>query len=756
MKLGSLAVDLGAQAQELDLLADAQAVELLAGWMQVAPADLPASARALVQACGHLPLALAMVGAMLRSHPDRIDAVLDSLRRADLRRLQRRLPDYPHPDLMRAMSVSIDALDARARQAYTSLVVFRPGTPIPEQALACFWQDDHLDEADTQHMVDLLIDRSLVRRVARGQVQLHDLQRAYLVGLCTDPAAQHHRLVEAYRWRCGGRWADGPDDAYFFQQLPFHLAQVGAGDELRPLLLDLGWLQAKLDALRRSSPPLPAAEVARDFDFVATPDPTVSTLRRIVGQTLHALDQGAPVAAQLLARLEPAGDAELQSLLAAARRWRGPAWLEPVAPSLQQPQPLQRTYQAMTRAVTEIELLEPEGHVVCGSLDMFDNIAVIDLATGKVQRTLSDPAVRYADTWDGEAGIVALALSADHRWLLTRAEHERGVKVWDFAAGTVRGLLDCREAVEAIVTPSQPDRAVSIAGNRLQLWDLAAMRCIVEIEGLPSKRMAGARVIPNQLSSVAVDEQAEYAVAGDHEGQLLLFDLHSGRLLKHVPAHAGWVKAVAIDRASGLVLSGSYGKKEPGIRLWRLFDLAPKGALPNRGASIGHVRVGKQTVVSAGDDHLAVWNLHTRKPITRYDRQGEKITDLALSADGRAVAGYLDGTVKVWSTAKPTRAKADRYRGHRSPIDHLVVTPDGTLVASSAWDDPDILLWDTATGVPCARLLLQRQDQVLGQNRHPVFAALAVAHHDLAPLKAEILDAQTQAFQNPHTRAVEQ
>ena len=526
-----------------------------------------------------------------------------------------------------------------------------------------------------------------------------------MAGLCAEPEALHHQLVEAYRGRCRGRWPDGPDDGYFFQQLPYHLAQVGARDELHRLLLELDWLQAKLDALRRSSPPLPAAELFMDFDLAGRTDPQLSTVQRILGQSLHALDEGAPVAAQLLARMAPAGEPGLESLQAAAHRWRGGDWLEPVAPALQQPQPLERTYLAMARAVTEIELLEPEGQVVCGSLDMYDNIAVVDLATGAVLRRLSDPAVRYADTWDGEAGIVAMALSADHRWLLTCAEHERGVKVWDFAAGTVRGHLECPAGVEAIVAPKQPDLAVSIAGNTLQLWDLAAMRCLVEVQGLPSTRTSGAHVIPNQLSSVAIDEQAEYAAAGDHEGQLLLFDLHSGRLLKHAPAHGGWVKAVAIDRPSGLVLTGSWGKDEAGIRLWRLFDLAPQGVLPDPSASIDHIRVGNDSrnIVSADDDQLTVWDLHTRKPVARHDRQGS-ITDLALSADGRAVAAYIDGTVKVWRTADFTRAGSDRGPRHRTPIDHLVVTADGTHIASSARDDPDILLWDTRTGQPCWRL----------------------------------------------------
>ena len=56
-------------------------------------------------------------------------------------------------------------------------------------------------------------------------------------------AGLHAELVEAYRARCPDGWHSGPDDGYFFQHLPYHLAEAGRVDERRALLFDYRWLR---------------------------------------------------------------------------------------------------------------------------------------------------------------------------------------------------------------------------------------------------------------------------------------------------------------------------------------------------------------------------------------------------------------------------------------------------------------------------------------------------------------------------------
>ncbi len=50
----------------------------------------------------------------------------------------------------------------------------------------------------------------------------------------------------------------------------------------------------------------------------------------------------------------------------------------------------------------------------------------------------------------------------------------------------------------------------------------------------------------------------------------------------------------------------------------------------------------------------------------------------------------------------------------------------------------------------------QRLDQLARQHRHPVLAALAVAHQQLGALEIHVFDAQPHHLHQPHTAAVEQ
>jgi hypothetical protein len=202
----------------------------------------------IAEECGNLPLALAMVGAMVHGRPDRWANALHRLRSADLDKIRQQFPDYPYPDLLRAIQVSVQALEPEVQARYLDLAVFPEDTPIPQAALQTFWTTEGLDEYDVQDVLHALVDRSLARRDEAGCLTLHDLQYDYVRQQTDDLPALHQRLLRAYAAHCPAGWPSGPDDSYYFQHLAYHLIQAGRAGELRELLLDFDWLQAKLEA----------------------------------------------------------------------------------------------------------------------------------------------------------------------------------------------------------------------------------------------------------------------------------------------------------------------------------------------------------------------------------------------------------------------------------------------------------------------------------------------------------------------------
>src|SRR5262249_3854618 len=71
--VAGIAVSVGAQKTELNVLTEEQALDLVSLWSDSPESKLPPQAFQIVRECGYLPLALSMVGAQLRGKPDRWD-----------------------------------------------------------------------------------------------------------------------------------------------------------------------------------------------------------------------------------------------------------------------------------------------------------------------------------------------------------------------------------------------------------------------------------------------------------------------------------------------------------------------------------------------------------------------------------------------------------------------------------------------------------------------------------------------------------
>jgi hypothetical protein len=141
-------VGLGAEEHRIGVLYTSDALKMLAEWVgQRSPDKLPAEAAEVARECGYLPLALAMIGAMIRLRPTAWKDAIRHLKSADLGAIKRNFPGCPYPDLLRAIEVSVEALEPADRERYLDLAVFPEDQPIPEEALRLFW---NLDEVDTR------------------------------------------------------------------------------------------------------------------------------------------------------------------------------------------------------------------------------------------------------------------------------------------------------------------------------------------------------------------------------------------------------------------------------------------------------------------------------------------------------------------------------------------------------------------------------------------------------------------------------
>jgi hypothetical protein len=102
--------------------------------------------------------------------------VLRLLRTADLARIKAQFPNYPHTDLLRAIQVSVDALDEQTRQRYLKFAVLLEDMAARPAAQQGLWG---VNEGDALATSEQLMGLSLAQRDGDG-IRLHDLQLDYV------------------------------------------------------------------------------------------------------------------------------------------------------------------------------------------------------------------------------------------------------------------------------------------------------------------------------------------------------------------------------------------------------------------------------------------------------------------------------------------------------------------------------------------------------------------------------------------------
>jgi hypothetical protein len=184
----SIAAAVGAREYVADLLTEEQSREVLARWSGTEAAKLPTISTELIQECGRLPLALSMVGAMLRGKPPAMwRRVHDLLRHADLERIKAQFPGYAYPNVLRAIQVGVDALNDTPLERYVALAVLPEEMAAAPQVQQCLWG---VDEGEAVETAEQFVSRSLAQRdQPEGGIRLHDLQLDYVRAQYPDKEA---------------------------------------------------------------------------------------------------------------------------------------------------------------------------------------------------------------------------------------------------------------------------------------------------------------------------------------------------------------------------------------------------------------------------------------------------------------------------------------------------------------------------------------------------------------------------------------
>ncbi|MGD0973463.1 MAG: NB-ARC domain-containing protein [Candidatus Korobacteraceae bacterium] len=685
----SIAAALGAREHLADLLTPEKAREVFARYSGVTAEQQPPEAARLIEHCGRLPLALAMIGAMLRAKPAAYwKHVLGLLQNADLGRIRAQFPNYPHADLLKTIQVSVEALEPEERRCYLALAVL-----LEDMAAAPLLQQDlwNADSGTALATAEKLVSLSLAQREADG-IRLHDLQIDYVRAQYPNREALN---VILGAMRLSANVVAG-DPAQFVSQmvgrlLPYqHLPAItqfaATVAEGAPSL----WLRPMKPAL---FPPGTA--------LICTLEGHTSGVR---GVALSADGKSAVSASEdhTLKVWDVESGRIINTLDGHSSGVRG------VALSADGRRAVSAS-EDKTLKVWDVE----SGHVIRTLEGHYSGVQCVALsADGKSAVSASED--RTLKVWDVESGRVVRTLEAHSGWvrgvvlsadgrLAVSASDDSTLKVWDVESGCVIHTLNGHFDRVNCVALSADGRCI-VSGSdddTLKVWDVELGRNIRTLEGHSS----GVR-------GVALSADGKRAVSASDDNTLRVWGLESGRNILTLKGHSFGVNGVALSADGKRAISASHDNT---LKVWGLESgrniLTPEGH-SEPVTSVVVSADGRRAVSASDDDTLKVWDvesgtaIHTLKYKTRrcYFHWGK---GLAFSADGRrAVSASDDDTLKVWDVELGHAIRI--LEGHSSWIRGVSLSADGRR-AISASDDKTLKVWDVDSGCVIRTLKCQSE-----------------------------------------------
>ncbi|MEG3918531.1 AAA family ATPase [Microcoleus sp. T3_A4] len=503
---------------------------------------------------------------------------------------------------------------------------------------------------------------------------------------------QHQRLVDYYM-ADDQSWHTKPtSDRYLWHHLAYHLSGASKNSELRALLFNFDWLQAKLDATDVNA-------LIADFNFLAN-DSDLSLVQSAIRLSAHILaEDKTQLAGQLLGRLLMFELPEIQVMLENVKRWKGASWLRPLAPSLTPPSsPLFYTLQGHTGGIRAVTITPDGQQIISASAD--HTIKIWDLLRGMELAALKGHT-------DEVRGLVVLP---DGQRLLS-SSWDGTLKIWDLQRAVVLCTLEGHtEGISGVgVTP---DGKIAISASRdctRKVWNLESGQLLKTFSIRKGSNEApvlinGQKIafnIYNPISehlAVTLDGQkviSTTAYPTPWNPTLVVWDLLTGQEEFSLSGHQSLIHDLIIMLDGERVISAANDRT---IKVWNLkngeelFTLADSACIE----SIALLPDGKYLVSASGNNSIKVWDLENRKELSTLGVHHE-VRAIAVTPDGRRViSGASDGSLKVWNL--DDNLQLPPQPSHATWVDFVSVIPNGQQAISVSKRDGIVKIWDLQSG----------------------------------------------------------
>ncbi|WP_225896428.1 DUF4082 domain-containing protein [Amazonocrinis nigriterrae] len=277
----------------------------------------------------------------------------------------------------------------------------------------------------------------------------------------------------------------------------------------------------------------------------------------------------------------------------------------------------------------------PKGNILASGTDD-GQIGLVNVSTGKLVQTLKN---------DSGAAIAALAYTADGK--LTSVSRDTVVQQWDLVTGKKLPILQGSENPPRAIAVSPDGKLLASAGEdpKVAVWDLTTNKLVKVLEGHESF-----------VNSIAFNSSGTLLASADDNGWINLWDIKEGKLQRTLLGHADAITGVAFSPDPNDANKLASVSQDTTARLWDVSKGQQLKVLRKATKALRTVAFNRDATIllTGGDDkNIYLWGVTSGElRSTLRSIQNTAIKAIAVSPDGLTFAsGYQNGDISIWDTA---------------------------------------------------------------------------------------------------------